>query len=825
MRTLWQDFRFSFRMLWKNPTVSVVAIITLALGIGANTAIFSVVNSVLLRPLPYPEPNRLATIYGNFSSQNLSRIPTSVPEFMDYREQAKSFEHLAAYASFNANLDATDGVEAERIEGLIATHELFDTLGIRPQMGRAFTPEEDTPGRDNVVVLGYGLWQRRFGGNANAVGQSVMINGQKMAIIGVMPRGFNFPQEAELWVPFGFTPQQLEQTQRGSRYLNVIGRFKPGVSLSQAQAGMDAVAKNFEQQYAKNYGTQQGGGWAISVVPLLDVYVGDIRPALFVLLGAVGFVLLIACANVTNLLLARSTARQKEIAIRTALGAGRRRMVQQLLTESVLLALIGGVAGLLIAVWGIDLLTKLTPANLSRMGEVRIDGRVLGFTFVVSLLTGVVFGLAPALQASQVNPNETLKEGRRSGAGASGKRQRLRSALIVAEVALALVLLIGAGLMIKSFGRLLSVDPGFDANNVLTMRVPLPALPGTPYAEAPQRAAFYRQTLSRVAALPGVESASAISLLPLAATSSSGTTTAENSAVGPNDISVEADWRWVTPDYFKTLGLTLVKGRFLAESDTAETERVAVVDESFARRFYPNEDVIGKRVKRGGFSSQNPWMTVVGVVRHVKNRRLDTDTHVQIYFPYYQETVAASMPASMSLVVKAKPGTDPASLSASVRRAVQETDKNQPVFNIRTMRQIVDESVAQQRLLMLLLGVFALLAVVLAVVGLYGVMSYVVQMRTHEIGLRMALGAQRRDVLRMVIGQGMILTIVGIAIGLIAAFALTRVMVSLLYGVSATDPVTFVLVPALLAFVALAANYIPARRATKVDPMTALRYE
>jgi len=821
MMTLWQDIKYGARTLLKTPGFTIVAVLALALGIGANTAIFSVVNSVLLRPLPFNEPDRLVAIYDNFLKQDLLRIDVSVPEFIDYQEQAHSFESLAAYSDFNANLAATDGAEPERIEAQAVTHELFAVLGATPHQGRIFLPEEDQPGRDNVVLIGYGLWQRRFGGNAGVVGQSLSVNGQNMTVVGVMSPGFAFPQAAELWAPFGFTPEQRAQTQRGSRFLSVVGRLKPDVSVAQAQAEMDATANNIVQRYPQNYGSSpQKSGWSISVVPLHDVYVGDIRPALLVLLGAVGFVLLIACANVTNLLLARGAAREKELAIRAALGAGRLRVIRQLLTESVLLALVGGAVGLLLAVWGVELLTSLMPDNLSRMGEVRLDGRVLGFTFAVSLLTGVLFGLAPAWQASQSNPNETLKEGGRSGAG-GGKRQRVRSALIVSEVALALVLLIGAGLMLKSFGRLLNINPGFNPDYVLTMRVPLPALPGTTYAEPPARAAFYRQTLTRVAALPGIERVAATSILPLSPTTSSGTTTAENSVVGPNDLAVEADWRWVTPDYFNALDATLVRGRYFAEGDTRETERVAVVDESFARRFYPGEDAIGKRIKRGGFNSQNPWMKIVGIVRHIKHRRLEADSHVQAYFPYYQD----SLPAAMSLVVRARPGTDPASLSVAVRGAVQEVDKNQPVFNVRTMQQIVSESVAQQRLSMLLLAVFAGLALLLAAIGLYGVMAYLVSTRKHEIGIRMALGARAADIFKLVISQGMVLTLIGIGVGLLGAFALTRLMASLLYGVSATDPLTFAVITLLLAGVALLACYIPARRATKVDPIIALRYE
>ncbi|HEY0321334.1 MAG TPA: ABC transporter permease [Pyrinomonadaceae bacterium] len=816
MGNLLQDLRFGARMLLKNPGFTLIAVVTLALGIGANTAIFSVVNAVILRPLPFHQPERLVQVFDNFQKQNLTRINVSVPEFFDYQRETKSFEKLAAYASFNANLAALDNRAPERLQALAVTHELFDLLGVAPYKGRGFNADEDMEGHDNTIIISYGLWQRRFGSDPNVVGRTVSINAQDFSIVGIMPKDFNFPQQTEVWATFGFTPQQLTQAARGSRFLNVIGRLKPNVTLKQAQSEMDTIGARIVEQYPQNYSPQKSG-WAITVVPLLEVYVGDIRPALLILLGAVGFVLLIACANVTNLLMARGAARQRELAIRTALGASRLRVVRQLLTESLLLSVTGGVAGLLLAVWGVELLTRWTPANVPRISNVSVDSRVLLFTFLVSLLTGLLFGLIPALQASRTDLNETLKEGGRTGAGGA-RRGRIRNVLIVSEVALALVLLVGAGLLLKSFNRLLSVDPGFDPNNVLTMNV---SLPQRGYEEPPKRANFYREAVERISRLPGVETASAVSILPLSPTTQSGTTTAENSVVGPDDLSVEADWRWITPGYFKTMSATLLKGRYFTEEDKEGSPRVAIVDESFARRFYPNEDAIGKRIKRGGFKSENPWMTIVGIVKYISNKRLDTGSHVQAYFPYYQDP----QPNSMSLAVRTNRSVDASSMSASVRQAVQEVDRNQPIYNIRTMQQVVSESVAQQRLSMLLLVVFACAALLLAAVGLYGVLAYLVNMRTHEIGIRMALGASGRDVLKMIVGQGMLLTLIGIAIGLVGAFALTRIMSSLLFDVRATDPVTFIVVSLVLASVAFLACLIPARRATRVDPMTALRYE
>jgi putative ABC transport system permease protein len=815
MGNLLQDLRFGARMLLKNPGFTLIAVVTLALGIGANTAIFSVVNAVILRPLPFYQPERLVQVFDNFQKQNLNRISVSVPEFFDYQRETKSFEKLAAYATFDANLGATDNRAPERLQALAVTHEMFDLLGVAPYKGRGFTAEEDMEGHDNTVIISYGLWQRRFGGDPAIVGRTVSINAQDLTIVGIMPKDFNFPQQTEVWSTFGFTPQQLTQQQRGSRFLNVIGRIKPNATVQQAQSEMDTIGARIVEQYPQNY--SQKSGWTITVVPLMEVYVGGIRPALLILLGAVGFVLLIACANVTNLLMARGAARQRELAIRTALGASRLRVIRQLLTESLLLSLTGGVAGLLLAVWGVELLTRWTPANVPRIANVSVDARVLLFTFLVALLTGLLFGLIPALQASRTDLNETLKEGGRTGAGGA-RRSRIRNVLIISEVALALVLLVGAGLLLKSFNRLLSVDPGFDPSNVLTMNV---SLPQRGYEEPQKRASFYHETVQRISSLPGVETASAVSILPLSPTTQSGTTTAENSAVGPDDVGVEADWRWITPDYFKTMSATLVRGRYFTEEDKEGSPRVAIVDESFARRFYPNEDAVGKRIKRGGFKSENQWMTIIGVVKYIKNKRLDTDSHVQAYFPYYQDP----QPNTMSLAVRTNRSIDPSSLSASVRQAVQEVDRNQPIYNIRTMEQIVSESVAQQRLSMLLLAIFACAALLLAAVGLYGVLAFLVNIRTHEIGIRMALGASRRDVLKLIVGQGMLLTLIGIAIGLVGAFALTRIMSSLLFDVRATDPLTFIVVAIVLAAVALVACFIPARRATRVDPMVALRYE
>jgi putative ABC transport system permease protein len=783
------------------------AVITLALGIGANTAIFSVVNTVLLQPLPFKESDRLVIVWEEGTAQGFPRNSVSASNYIDWRDQNQVFEGMSILGRMNFNLTGVG--EPERIDGRRVSANLFDLLGVQPRLGRAFLPEEDQPGSNRVVVLSHGLWQRRFGSNANIIGQPLTLNGQSFTVVGVMPPHFQFPSpQDELWVPIAFTSQ--EAANRGNNSYEVIARIKPGVILEQAQAEMNTIAARLKQQYpdvVKSNGSV--------VIPLREHLVGDIKPALLVLLGAVGFVLLIACANVANLLLARAAVRQKEVAVRIALGASRLRLIRQFLIESVLLAALGGVGGLLLALWGVSLLKAFIPENISQVQSITVDAKVLVFTLLVSLMTGLIFGLAPAMQSSRVNLNETLKEGGRDSASGS-HGNRIRGLLVIAEVAVSLVLLIGAGLLINSFLRLLNVDSGFRADNLLTINVVLPELK---YPDQARRTAFYSDLLSRIEALPGVQSAAVTNYIPLTLQGDTfGISIEGRPDPGPAERP-DVVTRVISPKYFSTMGIELLQGREFGEEDRADSPRVAVISETMARRLWPGEDPVGKRIKPGPPDSPVPWRTIIGVVKDVRQFELNADPKLQMYYCYVQP--AFFVPSY--LVVKTD--VEPVSLAAAVRGAVWEIDKDQPVSNIRTMKEVLSESIARQRFSMLLLGIFAAVALALAAVGIYGVMSYSAAQHTREIGIRMALGAQSRDVLKLAIGQGMKLALAGVAVGLIGAFALTRLIESLLFGVSTTDPATFALVTFLLIAVALSACYIPARRATKVDPMIALRYE
>jgi putative ABC transport system permease protein len=806
MQTLWQDLRYGARMLLKNPGFMAVAVITLALGVGANAAIFSVVNATLLRPLPFDDPDRLIMIRETKLPQ-FPEFSVSPGNFLDWKKQNTVFERLVAMQDASFNLIGVS--DPERLRGMRVTDGFFAMLGARPLMGRDFLPEEDQPGGAKVVILSHGLWRRRFGADPNIVNRAITFSGGSYTVVGVMPASFRFGDGgAEFWTPMAFTAEQAQQ--HGSHYVSAIGRLKPGVALAQSRSEMGMIADRLAKQYPDN-----NTGWNVKLTPLLEYTVSSVRPALLVLLGAVAFVLLIACVNVANLLLARSAAREKEIAIRVSLGAGRWRIARQLLTESALLALAGGTVGLTLAKWGKDLLLALAPEDLPRLSDVSLDGRALAFTAAITLLTGLGFGLFPALQASNIrgpNLNETLKDAGR-GSTDDGRRRIIRGALVVLEVALALVLLVGAGLLIKSFLRLRNVDPGFNPAGALTAQIPLSQ---RKYPEDSQRVAFYAQLIEKVAALPGVQAAGAAMVTPLSGNDFVLGFRIEGRPPYPAGGEPDTNYYSVTPGYFKAMGIPLLRGRLFTERDTKDSTRVVVINETMAKRFFPGEDPIGKRLH----VTMGPllYREIVGIVGDVKHYSLDQETKAQTYEPYAQQPFSG-----MTLV--ARTSGDPAGLSAAIRGEVLKIDKELPVSNVKTLEQYLSTSIAQQRFSVLLLGIFAAVAMALACVGIYGVLSYSVAQRRREIGVRMALGAARRDVLRLVVGHAMLLTLIGVAIGLGAAFALTRVMSTLLFGVSATDPMTFGLIALLLVAVALLAALVPARRATKVDPMVALRCE
>ena len=806
---LGQDLRYGLRMLARSPGFTIVAVLALALGIGANSAIFSVVNTVLLQPLPYKNPDALMMVWEDATHLGFPDNTPSPANFIDWRDQNTVFEGMAAMAQASFNL--TGAGEPERFDGRKVSANLFNLLGVAPALGRNFLPEEDKPG-SRVVILGHGMWQRRFGGDPSVIGRALNLNGESYTVVGVMPPGIDLPSmenwHDQLWVPIAFSSE--EAASRGNHYLEVIARLKPGVTQKQAQAEMTTIAKRLEQQYpAQN--TRIG----IKVKPLHEQMVGNIKSALLILLGAVGFVLLIACANVANLLLARAAVRQKEIALRLALGASRSRLTRQFLTESVLLAGLGGGFGLLLSVVGLNLLKKFIPESISQAHAIGIDGKVLLFTVLVSLVTGVIFGLAPASQASNFNLNDTLKEGGRDS-GASARGNRIRSLLVISEVAVSFLLLIGAGLLINSFMHLRKLDPGFRADHLLTMKV---ALPETKYPDKEHRAPFFRELIRRVQTLPGVQSVAVASNLPLTYNGDSMPIGVEGRPDPPPDQSPDVVLRVISPGYFSTMGIPLVAGRDISEQDRPESNKVVVISEKTAQYFWPGQDPIGKRLKPGSTTSDSPWREVIGIVKDVRQNDFVAPPKMQMYMAHEQ---VGSFAANAVVV---RTAVDPLSLGTAVRKIVWEIDKDQPVSDIRSMEEIVSSAVARQRFSTMLLGIFAAVALVLAAVGIYGVMSYSVAQRTREIGIRMALGAQRSDVLKMTVKQGLKLVVTGVVIGVAAAFVLTRVMASLLFGVSATDPTTFATISFVLIGVAALASYIPALRATKVDPMIALRYQ
>ncbi len=820
-----QDLRFSFRMLIKRPGFSLVALFTLALGIGANTAIFSAVNSLLFNSLPYPQAEQLVVINSSNPEKGFTRFGASYQDFEDWEKQNTTFEGIAAYNGASGNLTGSD--ESQRVRYAQVTANLFSVLGVSPVTGRSFAADEDQPGKDRVVILSYTFWKERFGGDAETVGKSLMLSGHPVTVIGVMPQGFEFPDaETQMWRPIGLTPDQSGS--RGSHWLSTIGRLKAGVLVEQAQAESSAIAARLAEQYPDT-----NKGWGILVEPYQDILVGDVRQPLLLMWGAVGLVMLIACANVANLMLARSTERKREIALRAALGAARARLVRQLLTESVLLAMTGCALGLLLALGGLEVLKSMIADLVPRAQEIKIDLQALAYSIGISLAAGIIFGVLPAFKSSNAALSESLKESARSSSGTSARR--LRGVLVAGEIALAVVVLIGAGLLIRSFITLLEVNPGFDPRNVLTMRI-APPFTTSPegkdeetfvkelFAEKDRAKEFYRQLLERLEAVPGVASVGAVNRLPLTGNWWVESFAVEGRLPDNSQDKHTANGRAVMPGYFQTMGVPLLQGRVLAETDSENSHPVIVINQTAARRYWADENPVGQRITLDDIGSGNPhWYTIAGIVGDERHNQLEMEPRPILYFTFAQARSGFGSDWGMDIVLKAE--SNPLSLIGAVRAQVLEMNKNLPVFNINSMEQIVARNVAERRSVMLLLSVLAAGALLLAAAGIYGVIAYTVSQRTQEIGIRMALGAGRRNIFRLVIGQGAGLALIGLIVGLTAAAAMTRYLESMLYRVGATDAMTFAAVAALLMLVALVACYIPARRATKVDPMIALRCE
>ena len=818
METFIRDIRYGVRGLLKRPGFTAIAVITLALGIGANTAIFSVVNAVVLRPLPYAQPDRLVMVWETMAGND--RRSVAPGNYADWRTQNRTFVDMAA--TFDGNFNLSSDGETERINGATITSNLMSVLGVQTQIGRTFQAEDDQHEDRNVVLISDGLWRRRFGADRNIVGRLLMIDETPYAVVGVMASGFQFPAPSDLWVlgrdrnavPMSLIsqiPKNDWSHERGAHFISVVGRLKSDASLSQAQSDIAGIARRQEQAFPKT-----NGGLGSNTVPLHTQIVGSVQGVLFILLGAVGLVLLIACTNVASLMLARATQRDREMAIRMAVGASRWCLIRQLLAESLLLSFIGGLAGSVVSVWVVDIFIKLSPGDIPRLSEASVDLRLLGFTFLISILTGIGFGLLPAFQAARTNLNSSLKE---SATKASEGRQRRRSrnVLVAAEIALAQVLLVGAGLLIISYVRLTEINPGFNADKVLTAKI----APSTrKYPDPQSRATFYTAVLDHLRALPGVKSAGMVMNLPLSGASMNRGFHVEGRQEPKPDENITMDYQVVSPDYFSTLEVPIIRGRGLTNADTESSERVIVVNQTMARRYWPNEDPIGKRMAIGESSKDTSWRTIIGIVGDIRHASLSEAAGPCGFIAYRQDL--ESWPR-MAFVIKGN--TDAVSLTSAVRRELIDIDPAQPVYGIEPLEKLLNTSVAQRRFVMLLVGSLAFIALVLAMIGVYGVSSFSVSERTHEIGIRMALGAKPRDVLVMVLGQGMRVALVGMAIGLGSALALTRLLASLLFEVSATDPRTFAMVAVLLGAVASLACYLPARRATKVDPLVALRYE
>jgi putative ABC transport system permease protein len=833
MNLLLNDLRFGLRMMVRNPVFTLIAVVTLALGIGANTAIFSVVDAVLLRPLPYPAADRLVFLWSTMNSQGVPMSGSALPDYHEWRDQNKVFDGLAGFYNGDFNLSAT-GEAPERIQGAYITANLFQVLQVPPALGRLFTPEEEQFGKHRVVLLSHGLWQRRFGGSASVVGSQIRLAGGAYTVAGVMPRGMpffdNLP-EVDLWTPMAFAKDDNMAT-RNNHFINLVGRLKPGVTAAQAQSDVSTIARAMEEVEPANKGL------GALIVPLQEQMAGDSRKGLLVLLGAVGFVLLVACVNVANLLLARASARSKELAIRGSLGASRARIIRQVIVECLPLAVIGGLGGVLLATWGIELISSLLPDSLPRGNVIGVNARVLGFTFLLASLTIVLFGLLPAFQAARTDLRDSMNEGGNAGLG-SRKQGRVRRLLIVAEVALALVLLAGSGLMLRTFIKLRHVDVGFDAHNVITMRVPLPEakypfpLTVTDPRE-PAALAFSDQLLARVASLPGVQAATTATELPLGGGLGWGKSLSiEDQPAASLDEVPLVNFGLVSNDYFRTFGIAVRQGRSFNNEDKSNSQPVAIINETLARRFFAGQDPVGKTIWMGPPENLLPpdaqtpenrsdRRKIVGVVSDVKGRSLNQAPPSLVYAPLTQHRREGW---SNVLMLAVQTTTPPESIVAAIREQVRLLDADQPVTMVRSMDDLLSRALSSAKFSLWLLALFAVLGLLLAAIGIYGVMVTAVAQRTHEIGLRMALGARGRDVLWLVIRQGMFPVLIGVAVGLAAAVALTRLMSTLLFEVSATDPLTLALITLLLAIVALFACYIPARKATKVDPLIALRYE
>jgi putative ABC transport system permease protein len=812
-----QELRFSLRLLAKNPLFALVGIVTLAFGIGATTAVFTLVNALLVKPLPYQDPSRLVLLFEHFRDQNLDAIPVSPPEFLEYKSQLKSFENLAAFDTATFNL--SEGELPERIFGAKTSADLFPLLGVQPIRGRTFRPEECAQGRDDVLVISERLWRRKFDRDPRVLGSKIVADGKSFTIVGIMPASFEFPlplfnitgaqfgEKADIWQPLGFTDQEMKR--RGSRSYGVIGRLAPGVSATQAQAEIETVVQGMRQRYTDNY--PKGDSFGATIYPLKEQVIGPIKPLLLILLGAVGLVLLIACANLATMMLARATVREREMAIRVAVGASRWRLLRQSLTEGVVLAILGASAGTVLAFWAIDLVKSIGTQTIPRLSEVHLDLTVLLVTLAIAVGAGIAFGIAPGLASGKLDLTESLKEGGERGSSAGRRHNRLRNVLVIGEVALALVLLTGAGLLLKSFIRLGNVNPGFNPDHVLTAEISLPNLR---YPDKQSQINFFNELERRVGALPGVRHVGLTIILPMSGINSDSSFEIEGRPMDDTHPGPDEEIRLVSADYFRTLEMPLLKGRYFNGSDKLDAPPVVMINQALAQKYWPNENAVGKRMRVP--TREGPvWTTIVGIVGDIHHRGLDQPVKPEWYAPVTQ----APYPA---VILALRSSQDPTSLTSAIRREVQAIDSAQPIAHVRTLNEVVADSIAPRRLSVVLLTVFAGLALVLASVGIYGVMSFLVVQRTHEIGVRMALGAQRADVLRLIISRAGLLIGLGTAIGLIAAFLTTSLLRSALYATSTLDLMTFLLVTVTLALVAFLASYIPARRATRADPMIAL---